>query len=194
MLFALATWLYPIKVASAHAQRSPQTVSEVHDQAGAGPAQANTSEHQEESKTKEQVTSQSNDPVQVSKEEPKSDNRILAKPTTPTPYSGRHYSKEEVQDLIRHYSSVYGISSDTPFCIAKYESGYNQYSKNRNSTASGVFQYLSSTWSSTDEGKLGLSVFDADANVKAAVKYMAIHRNTRPWVVAPKCPSLTFIK
>ena len=108
-------------------------------------------------------------------------------------YSGRNYSKEEVQQLIRDYSTRYGINSDTPLCIAKHESGFNQFSKNRHSTASGVFQYLSGTWKSTDEGKTGLSVFQADANIQAAVKYMAVHKNTRPWVVRSKCPPLQII-
>lgn len=108
-------------------------------------------------------------------------------------YSGRHYSKEEVQELIKQYSLVYGIQSEGPLCIAKLESGYNQFSKNSGSTASGVFQYLSGTWKSTDEGKLGFSFFDAEQNVKAAVKYMASRLNAKPWVVAPKCPAISKI-
>lgn len=108
-------------------------------------------------------------------------------------YSGKIYSKEEVQQLIRDYSNLYGIDPQTPLCIAKLESGYNQFSKNQSSSASGVFQYLASTWKATDEGKAGLSVFDADANVRAAVKYMAVHKKTTPWVVHSKCPTLKFI-
>lgn len=104
-------------------------------------------------------------------------------------FGGRHYSKEEIQVLIRSYSAQYEINPEVPLCIARLESGYNQFSKNRSSSASGVFQYLSSTWRSTDEGKSGLSVFDADANVIAAIKYMSSRRNTKPWVVASKCPS-----
>ncbi len=76
-------------------------------------------------------------------------------------YSGRDYSKEEVENLIRKYSDLYGISSDTPRCIAFHESGYNQTSANKHSSAKGVFQYLDKTWKATDEGKAGLSVFDA---------------------------------
>jgi hypothetical protein len=109
-------------------------------------------------------------------------------------YTGKVYSKEEVEQLIVQYSAEYGINHDTPRCIAFRESGYNQFSKNKRSTASGVFQYLTSTWKATDEGKAGLSVFDAEANVKAAVKYMAIHKNTKPWTVRTKCPALTFAK
>lgn len=106
----------------------------------------------------------------------------------------KKYSKEEVEALIVHYSGVYGIKPEAPKCIAFKESGYNQFSKNKRSTASGVFQYLTSTWRHTDEGKAGMSVFDADANVKAAVKYMAIHKNTKPWVVRNMCPKLVFVK
>jgi hypothetical protein len=109
-------------------------------------------------------------------------------------YAGKSYSKEEVQQLIVNYSAIYGIDSATPLCIARLESGYNQFSKNRSSTASGVFQYLSSTWRYTDEGKIGKNVFDADANVKAAVKYMAVHKSTQPWVVRAQCPRIAFAK
>lgn len=110
-------------------------------------------------------------------------------------YSGNQYSKEEVQQLIKSYSELYGVNPETPLCIARLESGYNQFSKNRGgSSASGVFQYLTSTWKHTDEGKAGLSVFDAEANVKAAVKYMAVHKSTKPWTVRGKCPALSFTK
>ncbi len=120
--------------------------------------------------------------------------QVLGVESTIPGYKGKTFSKEEVQELIVQYSSEYGINPETPLCIARLESGYNQFSKNKRSTASGVFQYLSSTWRHTDEGKAGHSVFDAEANVKAAVKYMGIHKNTKPWVVKSKCPALTFTK
>jgi hypothetical protein len=88
-------------------------------------------------------------------------------------YNGRNYSKEEVQQLIRDYSAQYGISADLPLRVANCESGFNQVSKNRSSTASGVFQYLNSTWIHTDAGKSDISVFDADANVHMAIKSIA---------------------
>lgn len=114
--------------------------------------------------------------------------------TDTNPSGVKNYTKDQVEAMIVAYSAQYGIDPQTPKCIAFHESGYNQYSKNKRSTASGVYQYLSSTWRNTDEGKAGMSVFDADANVKAAVKYMAIHKNTNPWVVRGKCPALVFIK
>jgi hypothetical protein len=88
-------------------------------------------------------------------------------------YSGKNYSKEEVQSLIRDYSAQYGISADLPLRVALAESGYNQFSKNRNSSACGVFQYINSTWIHTEAGKEGISCYDADANVHMAIKSIA---------------------
>ena len=116
--------------------------------------------------------------------------RADTKPQAQKADGQRDYGKGEIQDLIRKYSAEYGIDAQTPLCIAKNESGFNPNSKNKSSSASGVFQYLNSTWEQTDEGKAGLSVFDAEANIKAAVKYMAIHKKTTPWVVAGGCPKL----
>lgn len=110
-----------------------------------------------------------------------------------SPYNGRHYSKEEVIELIKQYSQHYEINPAAPLCIARLESGYNQFSANRSSSARGVFQYLSGTWKATDEGRANLSVFDAEANVRAAVKYMGVHRSTKPWTVRTKCPPLQFL-
>lgn len=110
------------------------------------------------------------------------------------PTSGRSYSKEEVKTLIVSYSEQYGINPNMPLCIAEKESGFNQLSANKHSSAKGAFQYLDGTWKATDEGKAGLSVMDADANVKAAIKYMAIHKSTKPWVTAKNCPPLSLSK
>jgi hypothetical protein len=98
--------------------------------------------------------------------------------------------KEAVKTLIIGYSKQYGIDPTVPLCIAYHESGYNASSKNKTSSASGVFQYLPSTWQGTDEAKSGASVLDADSNVKAAVKYMASRKSTQPWQVKNKCPRL----
>lgn len=113
------------------------------------------------------------------------------KPQAPKASGQRDYGTGEIQKLIMDYSAIYGIDPVTPLCIAKLESEFNPNAKNKRSTASGVFQYLNSTWSSTDEGKLGLSVFNADANIKAAIKYMAIHKSTKAWTVATSCPPLS---
>ena len=92
----------------------------------------------------------------------------------PSPvYAGKTYSQEEVQQLIKDYSKQYGISADLPLRVANCESGFNQSSKNSYSTASGVYQYIASTWRNTEAGKAGISPFDADANVRMAIKSIA---------------------
>jgi hypothetical protein len=101
-------------------------------------------------------------------------------------YEGQTYSKEEVQQLIRDYSVQYGISSDLPLRVANCESGYNQFSKNRYSTASGVFQYTHSTWIHTESGLLGLSPFDARANVEMAIKSIA-SGGVSNWAASKNC-------
>lgn len=102
------------------------------------------------------------------------------------PYAGRIYSKEEVIELIKSYAAQYGISADLPLRVARCESGYRWDAKNRTSSASGVFQYLSGTFANTPEGKQGLSAFDADANIRAAVRHMAVH-GTSPWNASKPC-------
>lgn len=101
-------------------------------------------------------------------------------------YSGRDYSKEEVEALIRSYAKQYGANENLAVRIAYCESGYNQHSANRNSTARGVYQYLGSTWSNTPAGRSGTSVMDADANVRTAVQYIAT-KGTSPWNASRSC-------
>lgn len=187
LLIALAAWAYPLHVASAELTKNKQPELIPVNQA---PIE----------QVNEEVKDPSNELALISAN--------IEKPSIPTiptqrmgvsnrrnnssnkGYSGRSYTKEEVQALIVSYSEQYEINPDVPLCIAKLESGYNQFAKNKTSSASGVFQYLAKTWSGTDEARHGSSVFDADANVKAAIKYMASRRNTQPWEVRHKCPSL----
>jgi hypothetical protein len=121
----------------------------------------------------------------TSKAKPKTKTQDIAK------YSGRHYTPAEVVEIIKQYAQQYGIAAEAPLCIAKKESGYNQFSANKRSSARGVFQYLSGTWRATDEGKAGLSVYDAESNIKAAIKYMASRKNAKPWTVAKQCQPIT---
>lgn len=171
MLLALATWLYPIKVAG-----TPKVETQIESSRDytSGPLVIK------------------DDAIQPTKplDTIKPPSPILQRQSVRT-YSGRNYTKEEVIQLIKDYSTQYGINAEVPLCIAKLESGYNQFSENSRSTASGIFQYLTGTWMGTDEGRAKLSVFDAEANVKAAIKYMASRNNTQPWVVNNKCPQLT---
>jgi soluble lytic murein transglycosylase-like protein len=174
-IFCLLTWIYPIRVVASQQPEQPAqfiNYAQFHK------------------------TYSSNN----AKELPKSSSdvrQVRIRPTTKTnpteAYSGRSYTKEEVIEFIKDYSAEYRIDSDAPLCIAKLESGFNPNSKNKNSSASGVFQYVSSTWSSTDEGRNGNSVFDAKSNIQAAIKYMSSRKNAKPWTVAKSCPPIKSI-
>jgi hypothetical protein len=62
-------------------------------------------------------------------------------------------------------------SSARAACIISHESQNNPRAVNPRSGASGLGQFLSSTWKTTPQGRAGLSVFDPAAN-RAAVEYM----------------------
>lgn len=62
-------------------------------------------------------------------------------------------------------------SSPLAECLIRAESRGNPYAVNPRSGASGLGQFLPSTWATTPQGKAGLSVFDAAAN-RAAVNWM----------------------
>lgn len=107
-------------------------------------------------------------------------------PAAPQVHNEKPYTVDEVVNLINVYSSIYNIAPVIPLKIAKCESGYRWDAKNKHSTASGVFQYIRGTWANTPEGKAGTSVFNAEANVKAAVRHIATH-GTQPWNASIHC-------
>lgn len=180
MLLALLGWLIPVRVSLANKQEFPIPSLIFNTNIKYVPKPTHRVETPANTKATPRLSTK-----------PKASPKVVPKPVPNKPvqtsHSGRHYSPEEVVELIKSYSQQYGISADIPLRIAKCESGYNQYSKNKSSTASGVFQYLASTWKGTDQGKAGMSVFDPDANVKAAVSYIAIHKSTSPWNASRSC-------
>jgi hypothetical protein len=120
---------------------------------------------------------------------PKGTGQLRGRHSTPAEKQDkiRSYTKEEIIALINSYARTYNIDPALPLRIAKCESGYRWDAKNSSSTASGVYQYLSGTWTGTDEAKAGLSVFDADANVRAAIKYIASRGHAQPWNASKHC-------
>ena len=91
--------------------------------------------------------------------------------TTPPPSSG---GSGNVQNQIR---AVFGRYSGAALAIAACESGYNPGAYNRSSGASGVFQFLRSTWATTSYA--GYSPFNAWANIHAA--YQVFQRDGYSW-------------
>ena len=79
-----------------------------------------------------------------------------------------------VQNQIR---AVFGRYSSAALAIAACESGYNPGAYNPSSGASGVFQFLRSTWASTSYA--GYSPFNAWANIHAA--YQVFQRDGYSW-------------
>src|SRR4051794_28306891 len=60
-------------------------------------------------------------------------------------------------------------------CIISLESGWDPNSQNRRSRASGLAQFLPSTWAMTPEGQSGASVFEPFANIDAAIWLARTH-------------------
>lgn len=80
-----------------------------------------------------------------------------------------HEKPKDVKGLIIYYSELYNIDYRVPMEIASAESSFNPLAKNKHSTASGVFQFIKSTWAHYCEG----DVFDADANIHCAVRMIS---------------------
>lgn len=66
-------------------------------------------------------------------------------------------------------------------CIQRYESQGYAGAVNRSSGASGLFQFLPSTWRTTPQGRAGLSVFDPVA-ARNAARWMLEQGRAREWV------------
>ena len=88
-----------------------------------------------------------------------------------------------IQQIILNAFASLGTAGQTwALRVAKCESNYNPLAVNRSSGASGLFQFLPSTWANTPQGKAGMSVFDATANAQAAAWYYnATGRTGGPW-------------
>lgn len=86
-----------------------------------------------------------------------------------------------VQNIIRQ---VFGSYANQALRVAQCESGFNPFATNPSSSASGVFQFLRSTWAGTPYANR--SVFDADANVRAAYwLFVQDGYSWREWVCRP---------
>lgn len=95
--------------------------------------------------------------------------------------SGGGGATGSVPDLIR---SVFGPYAGQALAVAACESGYNPSAVNPYSGASGVFQFLRSTWATTSYA--GYSPFNAWANVNAAHQvFVRDGYSWREWTCQP---------
>jgi soluble lytic murein transglycosylase-like protein len=67
-------------------------------------------------------------------------------------------------------------------CIIDRESGWDPMARNPRSRASGLAQFLPSTWATTPQGQQGLSPFEPLANIDAAI-WLARTRGWTQWQV-----------
>ena len=94
----------------------------------------------------------------------------------------RTYTTQEIKQIILNAFAPLGPSAQQwALRVAKCESGYNPNAVNPSSHASGLFQFIPSTWASTPQAKAGKSVFDPVANAQAAA-WLYQRQGSRPWV------------
>lgn len=107
-------------------------------------------------------------------------------PAPPTSVLGR----KAVTKLIRdRFASLGSDTADVAVCVAEAESGLDPLIVNPATGASGLFQFLPSTWTGLSElaGRGGASVFDAGANADIAAWTVARY-GWHPWrSVATAC-------
>ena len=65
--------------------------------------------------------------------------------------SEEDYTKEDVKQLIIEVATQYGVEPSLALKIAYAESGYNCKAQNKTSSAGGLFQFINSTWLSTQK-------------------------------------------
>lgn len=73
------------------------------------------------------------------------------------------YLNIDVKAKIIEFSKLYNVNTVTALRIAECESAFNQYAKNKRSSAKGVYQWLDGTWKAI--GAKGHQ-FDAEENIK----------------------------
>ena len=74
-------------------------------------------------------------------------------------------------------------------CIIAGESGWDPAQMNSRTRAAGLAQFLPSTWATTPQGQEGLSPFEPQANIDAAI-WLARTRGWQQWqvYVLGRCP------
>jgi hypothetical protein len=115
----------------------------------------------------------------------------LISPPVPTPSPpGPTPGRQEIVELIREEFAALGArTGDVALCVAERESNLDPLAVNAASGASGLFQFIPSTWASLSElaGWDGASVFDARANAAVAAWTVARY-GWHPWrSVAAEC-------
>src|SRR3990167_5091733 len=95
-----------------------------------------------------------------------------------------------LEEKILREAEIVDIDPQLALAVAFCESRLNPGAKNPNSTASGIFQFIRSTWKSTLERMklpVSLDVFDADVNIRAGVWLMKQDGAMTHWFPSADC-------
>ena len=100
---------------------------------------------------------------------------ILSAPSARIMFLPENKDKEilTIQDKITIAAQENNINVDEALAISFCESGHNPLAKNSNSSASGLFQFINSTWENYCHG----DVFNADYNIACFVKLYPTHKS-----------------
>ena len=85
--------------------------------------------------------------------------------------------------------ATYPHSAHALDAIIRCESGWFPGAKNSHSTASGLAQFLNTTWAGTPQGRAGYSVFDPIANIDGAA-WLYANSGPWPWLASNGCHRL----
>lgn len=112
--------------------------------------------------------------------------KVAAKAIVVTPAPSTTWDRATVATIIREAAAKYGVDAELLLRIAQCESGLNPSAKNRNSSASGLFQFMPSTYRNSPSGAAGLSIWDPRANAEAAAFKIA-NGALRAWNASRHC-------
>jgi hypothetical protein len=103
-------------------------------------------------------------------------------PQGPVPYRGMGADVERWRPLVESY---FGANTDAALRVMDCESGGNKYAKNDLSSASGLFQFLASTWEKVTGEDYPGNVFDGESNIAAAAELSGGGSDWSQWSCRP---------
>lgn len=89
-------------------------------------------------------------------------------------------TKEDIVEYIVEQARIHGVDENTAVRIAKCESSLNPKAKNKNSSASGLFQFLIGTWQWIGAEEQGLDRMNYKHSTDMFMKY---HKKYPTWWV-----------
>ena len=97
------------------------------------------------------------------------------------------YSEDAIKADIRAAADMYGVSYTLLYNIAMCESGLNPLARNHGgSSASGLFQFMPSTFLASPAGEAGRSIWDPRASAEAAA-YKVANGGLNAWYSSQRC-------